>query len=58
MVTIDPRGLAFIAFAILILLAIDWFGVEWRIGLLAVSIEMLLTLFPFFSGPSVRHPRH
>ena len=56
--TIYPRGVAFVAVAILLLLAIDWFGVDWRIGLLAVSIDALLTLVPFFGGPSVRHPRH
>jgi hypothetical protein len=52
MVTIYPRGLAFVAGAILILLAIDWFGLDWRVGLLAISIDALLTLLPFFRRPA------
>ncbi len=53
MVTIYPRGLAFVAIAILILLAMDWFNIDWRVGLLAISLDALLTLFPFFAGHSV-----
>jgi hypothetical protein len=52
MVTIYPRGLAFVAGATLILLAIDWFDLDWRVGLLAISIDALLTLLPFFAGHS------
>jgi hypothetical protein len=47
MVTIYVRGLA-----ILILLAMDWFDIDWRVGLLAISIDALLTLFPFFADRS------
>jgi hypothetical protein len=52
MVTIYFRGLAFVAGAILILLAMDWFDIDWRVGLLAISIDALLTLFPFVAGRS------
>jgi hypothetical protein len=52
MVTIYPRGLAFVAIAALILLAMDWFNLDWRVGLLAISIDALLTLAPFFAGHS------
>jgi hypothetical protein len=52
MVTIYVRGLAFVAVAILILLAMDWFDIDWRVGLLAISIDALLTLFPFFADRS------
>ena len=55
MVTIYPRGLAFVAVAILILLAMDRFNIDWRVGLLAISIDALLTLFPFFAGHSAQH---
>jgi hypothetical protein len=47
--TIYPRGLAFVAVAILILLAIDRFGIDWRVGLVAVSLDAVLTLFPLFA---------
>ena len=58
MVTIYPRGLAFVAGAILILLAMDWFDLDWRVGLLAVSIDALLTLVLFWrGGGSLEPPR-
>ena len=58
MVTIYPRGLAFVAGAILILLAIDWFDLDWRVGLLAISIDALLTFLPFWGrGGSLDPPR-
>jgi hypothetical protein len=41
-----------VAGAILILLAMDWFDIDWRVGLLAISIDALLTLFPFVAGRS------
>lgn len=53
MVTIYPRGLAFVASALLILLAMDWFNIDWRVGLLAISIDAMLTVFPFFAGRSL-----
>ena len=31
----------FVAVAILILLAMDWFDIDWRVGLLAISIDAL-----------------
>jgi hypothetical protein len=57
MVTIYPRGLAFVAIAVLILLAMEWFNIDWRVGLLAISLDALLTLFPFFARHSV-HRSH
>jgi hypothetical protein len=58
MVTIYPRGLAFVAGAILILLAMDWFDLDWRVGLLAISIDALLTFVPFWGrGDSLEPPR-
>ena len=44
--TIYPRGLAFVAVALLIMLAVDWLGIDWRVGLVAVSLDAVLTLFP------------
>lgn len=52
MVTIYPRGLAFVVIALLILIAMDWFNIDWRVGLLAISIDAVLTLFPFFTRHS------
>ena len=58
MVTIYPRGLAFVAGAILILLAMDWFDLDWRVGFLAISIDALLTFLPFWGrGRSLDPPR-
>ncbi len=57
MVTIYPRGLAFVAIAIAILLAMDWFDIDWRVGLLAISLDAVLTFFPFFTGHSSRAAR-
>ncbi len=57
MVTIYPRGLAFVVIAVLILIAMDWFNVDWRVGLLAISIDAVLTLFPLFTGHSSRAER-
>ena len=56
MVTICPRGLALVAGAILILLAMDWFDLDWRVGLVAISIDALLTLLPFFRRPASTRP--
>ena len=52
--TVYPRGLAFVAAAILILLTIDWFGVDWRVGLVAISIDAFLSFLPFFAGRDAR----
>ena len=55
MVTIYPRGLAFVVVALLILLALDWLNIDWRVGLLAISLDELLTLlFPVFAGHTAR----
>ena len=48
--TIYPRGLAFVAIALLIMLVVDWLGIDWRVGLVAVSLDAGLTLFPLFAG--------
>ena len=48
--TIYPRGLAFVAIALLIMLVIDWLGIDWRVGLVAVSLDAALTLLPLFAG--------
>jgi hypothetical protein len=52
MVTVYPRGLAFVAVAVLSLMAMGWFDIDWRVGLLAVSLDALLTLFPIVAGHS------
>jgi hypothetical protein len=52
MVTLYPRGLAFVAVATLILLVMDWLDLDWRVGLLAISIDAVLTLVPFFARDS------
>jgi hypothetical protein len=52
MVTIYPGGLVFVAVAVLILLAMDWFDVDWRVGFIAISIDAILTLFPLCAGHS------
>ena len=56
-VTIYPRGLAFVAIATLILFAIDRFAIDWRVGLLAISIDAVAAFVPFFAGPgnTARH---
>ena len=57
--TISPRGLAFVAVGILILLAIDWFQIDWRVGVLAVSIDAVAAFVPFFDGPgNTEHHEH
>jgi hypothetical protein len=56
-VTIYPRGLAFVAVATLMLLAVDYFDIDWRVGLVAISIDAFLTLLPFFAGHSARNGR-
>lgn len=53
--TIYPRGIAFLALTILVLLAIDWLGIDWRIGLLAVSLDALITFAPWFAGRPSHH---
>ena len=50
-VTIYPRGLLFVAIAILILLAIDWLHIDWRVGVLAISMDTLVAFVPFFAAP-------
>jgi hypothetical protein len=52
MVTIYPRGLVFVAVAILILLAMDWFDIDWRVGLIAIALDAILTLFPLIARRS------
>ena len=37
--TIYPRGLAFVAVAVLILAALDRFGLDWRYGLVAIALD-------------------
>ena len=37
--TIYPRGLAFVAVALLILAALDRFGLDWRYGLVAIALD-------------------
>jgi hypothetical protein len=46
--TIYPRGLAFVAVALVIMLVVDWLGIDWRVGLVAISLDAILTLFPLF----------
>jgi hypothetical protein len=54
MVTIYPRGLAFVAVAVSILVAMDRFDIDWRVGLIAVSLDAMLTLFPLWAGHSTQ----
>ena len=49
--TIYPRGLAFVVVALLIMLAVDWLGIDWRVGLVTMSLDAVLTLFPLVSRP-------
>ena len=48
--TIYPRGLVFVAIALLVMLVVDWLGIDWRVGLVAVSLDAILTLTPFLVG--------
>jgi len=58
-VTIYPRGLLFVAIAILVLLAIDWFHIDWRVGVLAISIDAVAAFAPFFASPgNTEHHEH
>jgi hypothetical protein len=47
--TIYPRGVVFVLVAVLIFFLVDRFNIDWRIGLLAVSLDALATLLPFFA---------
>lgn len=51
--TIYPRGVAFVVIALAIMLVVDWLGIDWRVGLLAVSLDAILTLFPLFARRDV-----
>jgi len=59
-VTIHPRGLAFVAIAMSILFAIDRFDIDWRVGLFAISIDAVAAFVPFFAGPgnTAHHELH
>ena len=58
-VTIYPRGLAFVAVGILILVVIDWFQIDWRVGVLAISIDAVAAFVPFFARPgNTEHQEH
>ena len=51
--TIYPRGFAFVAVALLILVALDRFGLDWRYGLVAIALDAL-AFAPLFGAGSVR----
>jgi len=54
--TVYPRGFAFVAVALLILVALDWFGLDWRYGLVAIALDAIAFVPLFGAGSARQHP--